>query len=62
MTEQSECDVFSCCIFLWVHIQLHFCISERMETVLRFKLYELRVLYEVQVLILYIYVMNVKFV
>ena len=56
MAEQSECDVVSCCTFLWVHIQLHFCISERMKTVLRFKLYELRALYQVQVLIVYIYI------
>jgi len=55
MAEQSEYDVISCCIFLLVHIQLLFCISERMETVLRFKVYELRALYQVQVLIIYIY-------
>jgi len=55
MAEQSECDVVSCCIFLWVHIQLLFCISQRMEKVLRFKLCDMRTLYQVQVLIIYIY-------
>ena len=56
MAEPSEYYVVSCCIFLWVHIHLHFCISQRMETVLRFKFYELRALYQVQVLIIYIYI------